>query len=140
MAKVARRSPTVAAGAPSCLLAGADIDSDFLTDGFYDQAVLKEALTSRRHASPNTLTADRVGLGSTRLDPRFEPGPQTRIGNGDASPAPGSFAGGTTFGALGSTEFRTSAGWDWGYVHGFPDAFHYYEPEALVTEDSRYVN
>jgi hypothetical protein len=39
---VARRSPSASPGAPSCLLAGADADSEFLTDGFYGEAVLQE--------------------------------------------------------------------------------------------------
>jgi hypothetical protein len=43
MAAVTRRSPpAVAGGSSPCLIAGADVDSVFLTDGLYDSAVLKK--------------------------------------------------------------------------------------------------
>ena len=139
MAAVTRRSPAVAGGAAPCLLASADVDSDFQTDGFYDNAVLKEALTSSRAggrgAAPNTLVASRVGLGSTRLDPRFEPGPQTRVASGDASPSHGGHAGGITLGGFGSSKFQTNSGWDWNYVHGFAGRGGQ-SVEALSTESS----
>ena len=139
MAAVTRRSPAVAGGAAPCLLASADVDSDFQTDGFYDNAVLKEALTSSRTggrgAAPNALTASRVGLGSTRLDPRFEPGPQSRVASGDASPSHGGHAGGITLGGFGSSKFQTNGGWDWNYVHGFGGRGDQ-GVEALSTESS----
>ena len=139
MAAVTRRSPAVAGGAAPCLLASADVDSDFQTDGFYDNAVLKEALTSSRTggrgAAPNALTASRVGLGSTRLDPRFEPGPQSRVASGDASPSHGGHAGGITLGGFGSSKFQTNSGWDWNYVHGFGGRDEQ-GVEALSTESS----
>ena len=136
MAAVTRRSPAVAGGSAPCLIAGADVDSDFLTDGFYDSAVLKEALTSSRTPVPNTLTGRRVGLGSTRLDPRFEPGPQSRVASGDASPSHGGHAGGITLGGFGSSKFQTNGGWDWNYVHGFGDYGGNGQTEAMVTERS----
>jgi hypothetical protein len=140
MAQVARRPTSVAAGMPTCLLAGADIDSDFYTDGYYDQAVLKEALTSRRQYQPNTLTASKTGLGSIRQDPRFEPGPQTRTPDGDASWSDGANAGGPTTGAWASSRFFPMAGYDWDYVHGFGDVYRdfgrQYPVEAMVTEHS----
>jgi hypothetical protein len=133
MAAVARRSPPAAAGAPRPLT-GVDIDSDFRTDGFYESAVFKEGLTSsRRPGEPNTLTASRVGLGSTRLDPRFEPGPQRRVATGDASPSPGSHAGGITLGGFGSSKFQTYGGWDWGRVQGFGGDGGGDVPEAMAT-------
>lgn len=141
MASVARRSPAVAGGAPSCLVAGADIDSDFYTDGFYDSAVLKEALTSRRGPMPNTLTASRTGLGSIRLDPRFEPGPQSRVPDGDASWGHGGHAGGPTSGGFGAYRFMPGNNWDWRYVHGFGDGHilgRKYPVEATVTERSEW--
>ena len=39
---VARRSPSVSPGAPSCLFAGADTDSEFFTDGYFGEAVLQD--------------------------------------------------------------------------------------------------
>lgn len=138
MAAVTRRSPAVAGGSSPCLIAGADVDSDFLTDGFYDSAVLKEALTSKRTPMPNTLTGRRVGLGSTRLDPRFEPGPQSRVASGDASPSHGGHAGGITLGGFGSSKFQTNGGWDWNYNHGFGDYAGADQTEAMVTERSQW--
>ncbi len=141
ISKVARRPPTAAGGCPSCLLAGTDVDSDYLTDGYYDEAVLKEALTSRRQTAPNTLTASRVGLGSVRMDPRFEPGPPTRTPDGDASWANGSSAGGPTTGGFGAYKFMPGNTWDSHYVHGFGDyniQGRQYPVEAMVTGESRW--
>ncbi len=121
MTRVACRSPAVAGGAPSCILANTDIDTDFVTDGYYDSAVLKEALTSRREVHPNTLTASKTGLGSIRLDPRFEPGPQSRVPDGDASWSHGGHAGGPTSGGFGSSRFMPGNTWDSKYVFGFGD-------------------
>jgi hypothetical protein len=126
MAAISRRSPAVAGGSPLSLVASTDIDSDFLTDGFYENAVLKEALTSsRRTSTPNTLTANLVGLGSIRIDPRFDPGPRARVASGDASASHGGHAGGVTLGGFGSNKFQTNGGWDWNYVHGFGDTSRY---------------
>ena len=139
MAQVTRRSPPAAAGESSCLLAGADVDSDFLTDGYYGEAVLKEALTSRRRAQPNTLTASKTGLGSIRLDPRFEPGPPTRTPDGDASWAHGGHAGGPTSGAYASSTFMPGNTWDDTYIFAFGDDStrgRRYPVEAMVTEHS----
>jgi hypothetical protein len=123
----------------SCSRGLTDIDSDFLTDGPFGAATLKETLTSRRGANPNTLTGSRVGLGSTRLDPRFEPGPQCRVAGGEASPSPGSHAGGITLGALNSCQFRPGASWDATYNFGFAtDACDGGPPEAIETERSRW--
>jgi hypothetical protein len=143
MAQVARRPTSVAAGMPTCLLAGADIDSDFYSDGYYGSDVLREALTSRRGAAPNTLTASKTGLGSIRQDPRFEPGPQTRTPDGDASWSHGGMAGGPTSGGFGAARFFPMAGWDWDYVHGFGDVSRdfgrQYPVEAMETERSTWV-
>lgn len=139
MTKVARRSPAVAAGAPSCILAGTDVDSDFLTDGYYDEAVLKEALTSNRGARPNTLTASKTGLGSIRMDPRFEPGPESRVPGGDASWSHGGNAGGPTSGGFGSCAFMPGGAWDSQYVFAFGDYSiqgRQYPVEAMDTERS----
>jgi len=110
MASVTRRSPAVAGGS---LLSMTDIDSDFQTDGFYENSVLKETLTSNRSGAVNSLTAQGVGLGSRRPDPRFEPGPQSRVAHNDASPSHGGHAGGITLGGFGSSKFQTNGGWNW---------------------------
>jgi len=110
MASVTRRSPAVAGGS---LLSMTDIDSDFQTDGFYENTVLKETLTSNRSGAVNSLTAQGVGLGSRRPDPRFEPGPQSRVAHNDASPSHGGHAGGITLGGFGSSKFQTNGGWNW---------------------------
>ena len=145
MAAVARRSPAVAGGSPTCLLASTDIDSDFYTDGIYGKAIareafeVKEGLTSTRRPMPNTLTASKTGLGSIRLDPRFEPGPQSRVPDGDASWSHGGHAGGPTSGGYGSSRFSPTCGWDYGYVYGFGDGSIFgrkYPVEAIVTERS----
>ena len=119
MASVTRRSPAVAGGS---LLSMTDIDSDFQTDGFYENSVLKETLTSNRSGATNSLTAQGVGLGNRRLDPRFEPGPQSRVAHNDASPSHGGHAGGITLGGFGSSKFQTNGGWDWNN-----------DPEAMFT-------
>jgi hypothetical protein len=126
MAAVARRSAR-GAGVPSggvapCLWAGGGAGEG-----------LKEALTSMRRGAPNALTGGRIGLGSTRLDFRFEPGPQSRAAAGDASPSHGGHAGGATLGGFGSNKFLTTGGWDGGYVHGFGDPGGYGPVEAVVT-------
>ena len=131
MAKVSRRSPGTSAPAPSCRITGSDTFTDFLTDGPFDndrlpgggppRDAMKESLTSRRPAHPNTLTAAKTGLGSVRLDPRFEPGPETRVPGGDASWAHGGHAGGPTSGGFGSTRFVPGNTWDWNYVFGAGD-------------------
>jgi hypothetical protein len=145
---ISRRSPP-AARSPFCASASTDldIDSDFLTDGPYGAAVLRapsratgvrEALTSMRSLEPNDLTASRVGLGSTRMDPRYEPGPQKRdslVPGGDASPAPGGYAGGPSLGALASTKFQTAGSWMLMPVYGFGDPEHD-SVEAMATGQS----
>lgn len=122
MASVTRRSPAVAGGSSPSLLSVTDIDSDFQTDGFYENSVLKETLTSNRSGATNSLTAQGVGLGSRHLDPRFEPGPQRRVAHNDASPSHGGHAGGITLGGFGSSKFQTNGGWDWNN-----------DPEAMFT-------
>jgi hypothetical protein len=163
MAAVTRRSPPTGVRSGFCAKAtcDADLDSDFFTDGPYGAAVLcsgagacnvcklcpcacgdvagvREALTSTRLVAPNPLTASKVGLGSTRMDPRFEPGPQARVCSGDASPAPGSYAGGITLGAFGSPKFQTSGGWQFMPVFGFGEPEHpgYGRTEAITTGES----
>jgi hypothetical protein len=165
MAAVTRRAPPPPGGRSAFCASAAsetEIDSDFFTDGPYGAAVLcggagacnrcvsdprvhgdiagvREALTSTRvEAPPNTLTASKTGLGSTRMDPRFEPGPQERVASGDASPAPGSYAGGITLGAFGSPKFQTSGGWQFMPVYGFgePERAEYGPVEAIITGES----
>lgn len=145
------RPPAPAAGAPVPCWRGA-VDSDdteFLTDGFYDEAVLresrqapraderrvKEGLTSRRELAANPLTAARTGLGSTRRDPRFEPGPPERVPGGDSQWAHGGHAGGPTFGAYAPAVFAPQPSWDAGYVYGFGDAADgAVVPETLTSD------
>jgi hypothetical protein len=138
LSSVARRSSFVPP-APACLLAGADTAPEFYTDGRYGAAVLqdplapqggaglRESLTSRPRPLPNTLTASKVGLGSIRQDPRFEPGPACRVPGGDASWAPGDYAGGVTLGGFGAYRFLPGGAWDGRYVDGFTS------PTAMVT-------
>ena len=66
------------------------------------------------------LTGIGCGLGSTWIDPRFEPGPEQLYYHGDATWAPGSDAGGPTFGSFTPAVFQTSGTWN-RYVHGFGD-------------------
>jgi len=137
MASVARRSPPTLAGPHGSLANLGDIDTDFVSDGLYSPEVMKEALTSRRRALANPLTASKVGLGSTRMDPRFEPGPPRMLNGGDTNYAPGSHAGGPTLGAYDSSRFQGRGGWGTNYVFGFGDV-DTDVPEALVTGDSRW--
>lgn len=149
MAVVARRSPPAPSGKPACLLAASEIDADFYTDGFFGQDVImesfnsgrREGLTSTRGPSPNTLTASRVGLGSIRMDPRFEPGPECRTPDGDASWSPGDWAGGPTTGAYGASVFAAPNAWNWVAVQGFGDGSMWgrtYPVEAVVTGESEW--
>ena len=71
----------------------------------------KENLVSRRSTAFNDYTASRVGLGMSRADPRFEPGSRMRVAGGDASSAPGTYAGGITLGSLASSTFRPAGSW-----------------------------
>ncbi len=138
MATITRRSPPTVAGphgSPRALLG--DIDTDFVSDGIYEPHVMKEALTSRRSTRRNPLTASRVGLGSVRMDPRFEPGPPEMLNDGDTNYAPGSYAGGPSFGAYDSSRFQNKGGWGSNYVFGFGDV-DTDAPEALVTGVSRW--
>lgn len=141
---IARGAACAPARRGPCALSAADVDSDFGTDGFYGDAVLRESFTSRRTrdrlssaAAPNDLIAHRTGLGSIRLDPRFDPGPQGRVPGGDAHWAHGGHAGGPTFGnGLASSRFPATNSWDWRYVHGFGDGGvrgARCRPEAVVT-------
>lgn len=134
LASVSRRSPPAASPASGAAPVQ-EIDSEFATDGPYGAAAIKEAMTSSRTPVWNPYTARRVGLGSVRLDPRFEPGPETRVASGDNSPSPGSHAGGISLGALGSPKFQTNGGWPGNYVHGF-GAAEYGRQEAILTEKS----
>lgn len=137
MAAVARRSPPTLAGPHGSRANLGDIDTDFVSDGVYEPHVMKEALTSRRRAQANPLTASRVGLGSVRMDPRFEPGPPGMLNDGDTNYAPGSYAGGPSLGAYDSSRFQNKGGWGSNYVFGFGDVGSD-GPEALVTGDSRW--
>lgn len=100
-----------------------DIDTDVDISAFTGalHGGLHEGLTSRRHNPANSLTAARTGLGSIRLDPRFEPGPLERLAGGDASPSHGGHAGGPTLGGFGAARFPVAGAWDWNYVHGFAE-------------------
>jgi hypothetical protein len=128
MAAISRRSPGAAAPSPACRVSAVDLDADFATDGLYDDALLeadaerrRERMTSDRTTVQNTLTASRTGLGSTRRDPRFEPGPQWRVPGGDASWAQGGHAGGPTSGAYAPAVFAPPAAFGTFYVAGFGD-------------------
>jgi hypothetical protein len=93
----------------------------------------KETLRSRdnyRQAAYDDQCQSGIGcgLGSTWIDPRFEPGPQEMYPGGDAAYAHGGHAGGPTFGAFIPAVFQTSGTWD-RYVHGFGDG-NYVAPTA----------
>jgi hypothetical protein len=129
------RRPRSATAHPSrCLVDGADVDSDFLTDGPYGAAVLgdtisdlptlppylcpiKRTLTSNRPGYPcNELTGINCGLGSTVQDPRYDPG--SRYSANGAGHAPGGFAGGPTMTALNSSQIRANANMELNWVSG----------------------
>jgi len=148
MSAVARRPPS-AAPAAATPLAGTDVDTDFYTDGLYGDDLhnaraplrAKEGLTSVRPRVANTLTAARTGLGSTRIDPRFEPGPPTRAPGGDASWSHGGHAGGPTSGGYASARFAPVNYFNWPYVYGFGDGGALGRPfpvEAVVTGQSEW--
>lgn len=89
------------------------------------QAAAKETLRSRNHIravalNDQCLTGAGCGLGSTWIDPRFEPGPQEMYYGGDAHWAHGGHAGGPTFGSFTPAVFQTSGTWNRN-VHGFGD-------------------
>lgn len=60
------------------------------------------------------------GLGSTWIDPRFEPGPREMYPGGDAAFAHGGHSGGPTFGAYIPAIFQTSGNWNL-YQRGLGD-------------------
>ena len=96
-------------------------------------ALPKETLRSRGDyrlaaAADQCLTGIGCGLGSTWIDPRFEPGPQAMYYGGDAIWAHGGHAGGPTFGSFTPSVFQTSGAWR-DYVHGFGDG-DYVAPAA----------
>ena len=89
------------------------------------RAPRKETLRSRGDGraaalADQCITGVGCGLGSTWIDPRFEPGPQEMFPGGDAAYAHGAHAGGPTFGAFIPYVFQTSGAWD-RYVRGFGD-------------------
>jgi len=86
----------------------------------------KEGLRSRRNyratAERNQcLSGVGCGLGSTWIDPRFQPNAQEMYPGGDAHYAHGGHAGGPTFGAFLPAVFQTNGGWSHRYVRGFGD-------------------
>lgn len=157
LAAVSRRSPAAVVARPTCNLAITDLDAEFVTDGYYGDALLaseesrhengrhvKDGMTSERATRMNTLTASRTGLGSTRRDPRFEPGPEWRVPGGDASWSHGGHAGGPTSGAFASALFAPPANWDTNYVAGFGDPNDLYgrdrTAEVVVEEPSTWTH
>lgn len=89
------------------------------------RAPRKETLRSRGDGraaalADQCITGVGCGLGSTWIDPRFEPGPQEMFPGGDAAYAHGAHAGGPTFGAFIPYVFQTSGTWN-RYVRGFGD-------------------
>jgi hypothetical protein len=143
---------------PLCGVKAVDPDADFLTDGLFGAAILngttitqggcsanscgREGFTSSRRACANDLTDSRVGLGSVRMDPRFQPGWGSIR---DTNPAPGTHAGGVTLGGLAPAVFHPVNLWGDAYVYGFGDmpsdscsGQRTPPPEALITGDSRF--
>jgi hypothetical protein len=120
-------------------LAFADVDSDFEPGTAYGEEAMKESMTSERRVMQNTLNASKTGLGSTRIDPRFEPGPRRMFWGGDAVYADGAAAGGPTMGSLTPSQFGAAPTMISGYVYGFGDGgYQQPQPEAIYTEQSRW--
>jgi len=90
---------------------------------------LRERLRSRR-VPEEPMTGMMHGLGSTWVDPRFQPGPPRMFRGDDSHWAHGGHAGGPTFGAFNATKFMPGGSWNSKYVHGFGD--------GEVTEGRRY--
>jgi len=87
--------------------------------------VPKETLRSRGNfrrvaRKDQCLSGIGCGLGSTWIDSRFEPGPQEMYYGGDAIWAPGSHAGGPTFGSFTPSIFQTGGVWN-RYIRGYGD-------------------
>jgi len=140
MANVTRRSPPVVSRSASSSVANMEVDSDFRSDGLYDHivhetmpnkqgnlpsidahakwAMQKENLTSQQLPVPNTLTANRTGLGSIRYDPRFEP-PAPIHTSGGTNLEHGGDAGGPATGNFGNQRLMQTNNWQHRYVHGF---------------------
>lgn len=122
--------------------AAGDVDTDFDPGSDYTAEALKESLTSERHESKNTLIASKTGLGSVRIDPRFEPGPQAMLpgAGGSAVYADGAAAGGPSTGALTPSAFGASPTMISGHVFGFgsDEPWAQPPPEAVVTGASRW--
>ncbi|MDE2100344.1 MAG: hypothetical protein KGL39_24040 [Patescibacteria group bacterium] len=145
MARATRRSPLPNRSVPSLW---SDIDSDILSEGVTDSAVTSDMprAGNRVTLKKKYINPARRGLGSTWTDPRFQPGSEDRLqGGGGASTAPGTYAGGISYGALTPDEFRGSAAygqWDTTFVKGFGNQFgpdYWIGPiptEALMTSSS----
>lgn len=120
---------------PSNAVGKYEVDSDFITDGAYGGAVLRETFnSSRMPGGPNLLTGFKKGLGSTLIDPRFMPGPRDMLG--DINQGPLTHAGSASLGYFASDAFRTNGHWASIHVRGFGNDDGY--PEALVTGVSRF--
>lgn len=92
-----------------CLYSGPDCDSSFITDGPYGEDVIASALTSTG-CPPDKMTGIRYGLGSVRIDPRFQPG--ARCGPvRDYNSAPGTHAGSANSYGFAPSTFQTSGSW-----------------------------
>jgi hypothetical protein len=116
MTTVANRATAAVTVAPGCLQAGPDFDSDFVSDGM--GGVTETGLTSQ-YSNPSQLAGIRVGLGSKRIDPRFQPGMRINPMLRDTNQAPGRHAGDQTLGALTSSVFQTGGSWHstpWGFA------------------------
>ena len=81
----------------------------------------KEGLRSRgNYNRDGGMSGIGYGLGSTWIDPRYEPGPQQMYPGASNAWAAGTYAGGPTGGAWIPSQFRPGPQWS-AYVQGFGD-------------------
>jgi hypothetical protein len=109
MANVTRRSAPQNAHIGASLLAHAEIDSDFTSDGIYDGPV-HETLVSRPHTRANELTASHTGAGSIKHDPRFEYSHPSHTAH-DTMWAHGGHSGNESMGNFGNHRFHPPNQW-----------------------------
>lgn len=120
IANIVKRATTVEMFAPGCLHAPSGYDTDFVTDNQCDEFMINVGMNSNIYTPGNSITGIRYGLGSKRIDPRFQPGYST-CENGDYSPSQGTHAGGSTMGGYIPSNFQTSGSWH-STPYGFTNA------------------
>jgi hypothetical protein len=110
LTSIVRRATNEEMFAPGCLHAPSGYDTDFVTDYQCDGVILDVNMNSDINTPGNPITGVRYGLGSKRIDPRFQPGHHS-CEHRDYSSAQGTHAGGSSLGGFIPSTFQTSGSW-----------------------------